>query len=171
MRKTVRLGLLKDNNIRYTTHNVGEEALYSFRILHAAESIAFLDVKPVYSYVNHENSQSKIEMDDPWGGVVETIRCYLKEHGLYGEYSNTVNAFDATATVVSIDRIAKKYEGKERNARAKERVQRFKSSYDKNAGCDTSSMSMKAKVFVPFLKLGSYWPVLWGSKLKRLIAE
>jgi len=110
-------------------------------------------------------------MDDPWGGVVDTIRSYLKECGLYKEYSSTVNAFDATATVVSLDRIARKYEGKERKARAKERVQAFLLSYDKDAGCDTSSMSMKAKVFVPFLKMGVYWPVLWGSKLRGLISE
>lgn len=171
VRKAVRIGLLKDNNIRYTKHTVGEEALYSFRILHAAKLITFLDDKSVYTYVNHESSQSKIEMDDPWGGVVDTLRSYLKMNGLYGEYANTVNAFNATATVVSLDRIARKYEGKERKAKAKECVQKFQSSYERNAGCDTASMSMKAKVFVPFLRLGVYWPVLWGSKLRRLIAE
>ena len=61
VRKAVRLKLLKENNISFTSHDIGEEALYSFQALHAAENVSFLDEKPVYFYVNHDNSQSKLE--------------------------------------------------------------------------------------------------------------
>lgn len=168
VRKAVRLTLLKDNKIEYTSHCVGEEALYSFRVLYSAKRVAFLDEKPVYYYVNHENSQSKTVMEDPWGGVVHTIQGYLKESQVYDEYADTLNAFSATATVVSLDRIAKLYKGPERRDHAKKRVDQFLEEYDRKEQIDKSSMSLKAKVFVPFLLRGLYHPVILCSKLRSL---
>lgn len=65
VRKAVRLSVLRENGIFYTFHSIGEEALYSFKVVHSAVSIGFLDIKAVYYYVNHEGSQSKTKLDDP----------------------------------------------------------------------------------------------------------
>lgn len=50
-------------------------------------------------------------MDDPWGPVVDEMKEYLIINGLYDEYANTLNAFNLTATVVSLDRIQQMYRG------------------------------------------------------------
>lgn len=167
VRKAVSIKLLRDNNIGFTTHSVGEEALYSFCILYAAETIGFLDEKPVYFYVNHENSQSKLRAIDPLGNVVMFLREYLQQQNLYLKFADTVNAFNLTATIISLDRIAQMYKGKEMVHKAEDRIMQFKASYDNNVGLDFRNMSYKAKIFAPFLKFGIYRPVILASNLRK----
>lgn len=169
VRKCVKTELLKKNHITYTAHSIGEEALYSFRIMLAANSVSFIDEKPVYFYVNHENSQSKLKMDDPWGQIVECLRDYFIENKLYQYYANTLNAFNLTATVVSLDRIEQMYEGHEKQKKAKARIKKCLKLYDRSAGIDYGSMSRKAKVFVPFVLREKYEVVLWASKLRNIV--
>ncbi len=171
VRKAASSGLIKSNGIFYTDHKVGEEALYSFKLLHAAQSMDFLDKKPVYFYVNRDESLSKTKDTDPWGGVAEALATYLIDAGLYDEYSSTVNAFRFTSLVVSIDRITQYYTKKDRKEKIKSRLTEFNLHYDKKAGVDTASMSLKAKVFVPFIKLGIVWPILFSSKLKAMLKK
>lgn len=170
VRKAIRLTLLKKNDIEYTLHNIGEEALYSFRVLYAATEIGFLDEKPVYFYVNHEGSQSKLRTADPWGGVVEHMWEYIQRSGLYDEFADTLNAFNMTATVVSLDKISSLYKGKERRKEAETQVDRFFNLYDKDRNIDVRSMSYKAGFFIPFLLKGWYHPVFLCSRLKCLIS-
>lgn len=165
-RKAVNLRLLKENKIFYTAHANGEEALYSFRVLFAAKSVDFLDEKAVYYYVNHDGSQSKIEISDPWGGAVATLKEYLEESGLYEVYADTLNAFNITSLVVSIDRISQMYRGKERRDRIKARITQFMELYDEKMGIDRESMTLKASVFIPFLLRGCAIPVIICSRLK-----
>lgn len=169
VRKAVKSSLLKDNNIKYTLHSIGEEALYSFRILYAAKKIGFLDEKPVYFYVNHEGSLSNSKSLDPWGDVAETIAEYLKEHDLYKKYADTVNAFRCTAAVVSLDKITQFSTKQERHSRIKERMARYRQCYDATVGIDLECMSFKARVFVPFLRIGLFFPIVWSSKFKQII--
>lgn len=167
VRKAVRLSVLKENNIFYTNHKIGEEALYSFKILYAANKIAFLDEKAVYYYVNHENSQSKLKLIDPWGGVVETISQYLQEQNLYEVYANTLNAFNIAATVVSLDKLTQLYNGNDLKKHASDRMTQFFGLYDNTTSIDTANMSPKAKIFIPFITKGYYLPVIWCSKLRN----
>ena len=118
-------------------------------------------------YVNHKNSQSKLNLIDPLGDIVKCMTEYLISCNLYQKYANTVNAFNLTSTIISLDRIAQSFEGKEKSLISKKRVEQFLNSYDKAAGIDLDSMNIKAKVFVPFLMHGIYWPVLVASKLKQ----
>ena len=166
VRKTVSLELLRKNHIQYTNHENGEEALYSFRVMLGAQSVAFLDSKPVYFYVNHEGSQSKKPSFDPWGGVVDTIRNYTKETGLYELYADTLNAFDICAFVVSIDRMNKCLSGKDLRSEVRERRLRFHSSFDKQYGVDKKNMPFKAKVLIPFVNCGVMYPVVIASRIR-----
>ena len=170
-RKAVRRSILVDNDIKYTNHKVGEEALYSFRVVHAAKFVDFLDNKPVYYYVNHEGSQSKTVMEDPWGGVVDTIANYLKENDLYDEYADTVNAFAITAAVVSIDKINLLFSGFEKKELLKTRIREFINNYDEDVNIDKESMSIKARIFIPFVTKGITWPVVLSSKLKKILVH
>ncbi len=170
-RKAASVKLIKENDIFYTNHKIGEEALYSFKLLKAANNIGFLDEKPVYFYVNRENSLSKSADIDPWGGSAEALSEYLKETDLYIEYANTVNAFRCTALVVSIDRITQYYTRRERKEKIRQRMLEFKQHFDADKGIDTASMSVKAKIFIPFIKLGITWPIVFTSKLRQALKK
>lgn len=168
-RKAVRLELIKENGIQYTKHSIGEEALYSFQLVNLAKNIGFLDKKPVYYYVNHENSQSKIECDDPWGGVVIALKNYLKKINLYEEYANTLNSFNVAATIVSIDRIIKNYPKKDLKKQIKNRMDIFFDYNDSMYKFDNRNLAFKAKIFIPFLKLGITYPIILCSKIKKYL--
>lgn len=170
VRKAVSLELLRKNYIHYTNHENGEEALYSFRVMLGAQSVAFLDSKPVYFYVNHEGSQSKKPSFDPWGGVVDTIRNYTKEAGLYELYAGTLNAFEICAFVVSIDRMSKCLSGEELRSAVRERRLRFNSSFDRKYGIDRKNMAFKAKVFIFPVSHGAILPIILISRIRDLIA-
>lgn len=167
VRKTVRKSLLTDNGILYTNHRVGEEALYSFRVMMAANTVDFLDEKPVYYYVNHIGSQSKSIIEDPWGDIVITIADYLKSNCIYPEFANTINSFAVTAMVVSVDRINIMYDKAEKKEHLKIQMAKFNRMYDFNYGLDIASMRLKAVIFIPFILNGIKWPILFFSNLRK----
>lgn len=171
VRKAVSATLLKKNKINFTLHSIGEEALYSFRVLYAANTIGFIKEKALYFYVNHSNSQSKLAMDDPWGGIVNCLRDYFIQQDLYEKFADTLNAFNVTATVVSLDRINRMYHGEQKRLIAINRMDRFKRLYDRHANLDYPNMSYKAKIFTPFLLNGYYWPVMICSSLKATLSN
>ena len=167
VRKVVRLKLLKEHNIRYTYHKIGEEALYSFKILYHAKSVGFIEENPVYYYVDHKNSQSKLKIDDPWGPVVKTVREYLLEEKLYEYYGKTLNSFNLTATVISLDRIQRYYKGRLKKKKAEERIEEFFKIYDNQFGLDYNSLSFKVKVFVYFVLKRNYYPIFIASFINK----
>lgn len=165
-RKAVKRNLLIENHIQFTEHDIGEEALYSFCVLDKADSIGFIE-KPVYFYVNHENSQSKLNIDDPWGPAVERMKEYLLKSNLYEKYADTLNAFNITATIVSLDKIQQIYSNKQRENKAIERLDKFKKNYDKKAGIDNINILMKAKLFEWFIMHNMYKPIFFFSNLRE----
>ncbi len=168
-RKAASLNLIRKHNIHYTNHKIGEEALYSFQLLSAAERIGFLDEKPVYFYVNRDDSLSKSRDIDPWGGAAEVLADFVKNRGIYGVYGNTVNTFRVTALIVSLDRITQYYKGAERRAEINKRMKCFKNNFDSQIAIDTKSMSYKVRVFLPFIRRGIVFPVVWASGMRQIV--
>ena len=151
-RKAVKTELLLKNEIRFSEHKVGEEAIYSFLLMHYAKSFSFI-TGSVYEYVNRKGSQSNTKYDDPWGNVVNTLKEKIKQMGLYEKYADTINAFCATATIVSLDKVAGNYSYVDYRERAKERVEQYKRELDNEYPIDTDHMPIKAKILLPFLKM------------------
>lgn len=167
VRKVARRQMLIDKNIQYTNHKIGEEALYSMKLLLAATNISFLDECPVYYYVNHVGSQSKIKMDDPWGGVVDVVRNYLISQSLIGKYGNTVNAFSITATIISLDCIVKNHKDKnEIKQLVNNRVSYYRNTAIRNSSIDFKNLDYKALLMYPFLKINFLYPIILISKLR-----
>lgn len=121
----------------------------------------------VYEYVNRAGSQSDTKDDDPWGSVAAALKEKVMQMGLYEQYADTVNAFIATAAIVSLDKMAGKYTGAEYRRRAKERVRRYRSEVDNNFPVDVKNMDTKAKLMYPFLKIGWIPPIHAASCMKR----
>ena len=166
VRKAVKHSLLLKNKIGFTEHKVGEEAIYTFLLMHYAKSFSFIK-GVVYEYVTRAGSQSDTKDDDPWGGAAAALKEKAMQLGLYEQYADTVNAFIATAAIVSLDKMTGKYTGTEYRQKAKERVQRYHREVDKNYPIDTKHMDTKAKLMYPFLKTGLIMPIRIASCMKR----
>lgn len=169
VRKCVKRSLLNENNIRYSDLKIGEEAVFSFKSLYFAGNIEFLVEKPVYMYEVHKESQSTIKDNDPWGGAFIVLKKYLIENKLYSKFADTLNAFNVSSSVVSIDRITQYYYGEDREKKLKERVTEFKHRFDYDYDIDKISLAFKAKIFSTFLKRGYVFPIIVASKIKGII--
>lgn len=95
-RKAVKLSLLNDNNIRYSNLRIGEEAIYSFKLLSCAESIGYID-KPVYMYVLRGDSLSQSFDSDPWGEIVSR---YKDNEWIYNELTVTRRLLNLCAAAI-----------------------------------------------------------------------
>lgn len=166
VRKAVKSELLLKNKIRFTEHKVGEEAIYSFLIMYYAKSFSFISGS-VYEYVNRAGSQSDTKDDDPWGSVAVALKEKVMQMGVYEQYADTINAFIATAAVVSLDKMTGKYVGGEYRRRAKERLHGFRQEMDKSFPVDLKHMDIRVKVMYPFLRGGWIAPIHAASYLKR----
>ena len=165
VRKAVKYDLIKKNNIYYSTHRVGEEAVYSFLLLFYAETIGFID-GAVYNYEVHPDSLSQSIQEDPWGPVVATLRNQVKELGCYSRYAETLNSFIVTAGIVSLSKLAKKYRYGEYVKAAKKRINSMDQLIDYNYSIDKKHMNIKAKILLPCIKLKCYWIIFMASRLR-----
>lgn len=168
VRKAVRRSLLTENGIAYSQHLIGEEALYSFRVLSAAKQIDFLDTNPVYYYVNHEGSQSKLASDDPWGGVVRTLRDYIRSTSEKDLYATAINSFAYTALCVSVFRISCNYPFRKAVKLARQAVRAYRKEFPFRV--DRKCLERRVRVLLPFLKMNCMVPVVLASKAKKRLS-
>lgn len=170
VRKAAKRQLLLDNNILFTDHKVGEEAIYSFLLLYYARSIAFI-TGSVYQYINRDGSQSDLKDDDPWGDVALALRNTITDLHVYDQYADTVNSFFATATIVSIDKLAQKYKYKFFRQKAKLRLDKYFAEIDMSHNIDKAHMAKKARLMLPFINRKLVFPLYIASKGKSLIKK
>lgn len=167
VRKALRINVLRVNNISYTNHKIGEEALYSFQVLWHAKSVAFID-KPLYNYVQRSNSQSHLRMDDPWGGVALAMKKKVIVMGLYPKFADTINAFLLTASAVSANCLAKNHSFKAYLTKVKKCRKHLVEVMDKEYPIDRTNMTGKARVVGWLLRHGFYHCIWILTKLNEL---
>lgn len=167
VRKALKIIVLRDNNIRYTKHKIGEEALYSFQVLWFAKSVAFIE-KPLYNYVQRGDSQSHLKVDDPWGGVAKAMKDKVLEMQLYPEFANTINAFLITASAVSANCLAKNYPFSSYLSEVKRCRRRLSEVIDNKYPIDKNNMSGKARIVGWLLQHGFYLLIWVLAKLKAM---
>lgn len=158
VRKVVKREILEKNKIRYTNHKVGEEALFTYLSVFYSKTISFID-KPVYFYIQRNNSLSQTKMDDPWGDVALALKEQTKSNGSYSEYADTVNAFILTAAAVSSDRLASNYSKKEYLQKVSELHTRLMQNLDTSYPIDYKHMSSKA-TFLGMLLLAKHFMII-----------
>lgn len=168
VRKVVKREIIEKFGIRYSNYKVGEEALFTYNSVFNSKTISFID-KPVYFYIQHEDSLSHTPMDDPWGEVALALKGKTIENGSYSIYADTVNAFILTAAAVSSDRLATNYKGLEYKEKIKNLYGRMTDSLDKEYPIDYAHMSFKAKILGKFL-LGQHFCIIrFLSKIKQYL--
>lgn len=168
VRKALKINILRENNVKYTKHKIGEEALYSFQVLWYAKTVAFID-KPLYNYVQRVDSQSNLKIDDPWGGVAKAMKDKVIEMQLYPEFANTINAFLLTASAVSANCLAKNYFFSVYLKKVKICRRQLKEAIDNEYPIDKANMSTKAKIVGWMLRHRLYLSIWLLTKLKDLI--
>ena len=167
VRKALKLNILRDNNVKYTKHKIGEEALYSFQVLWYAKSVAFID-KPLYNYVQRGDSQSHLKVDDPWGGVALAMKDKVQEMDLYPKFADTINAFLLTAAAVSANCIANNYPFSVYFTEVKKCRRHLREVIDKTYRIDKANMSGKARIMGWLLQHGFYLLIWILAKLKAM---
>ena len=168
VRKALKINILRENNVKYTKHKIGEEALYSFQVLWYAKSVAFIE-KPLYNYVQRGESQSHLKVDDPWGGVAIAMKDKVMEMQLYPEFANTINAFLLTASAVSANCLAKKYSFSDYLTKVKICRRQLNEAINNEYPIDKANMSTKAMIVGWMLRHRLYLLVWFLTKLKDLI--
>lgn len=170
VRKAVKRELLLDNNICFSNHKIGEEAIYSFLILLNAETFSFLD-STVYEYINRKGSQSALPIDNPWGEVFSSLRKEIIKMNMYQRYANTLNACETVAALISLDKMALKYNYHIYKELAKKTFVNWQNNIDKNFKIDFHSLNKKAIILYPFLRSGWYMPVYFISHMRKKIKQ
>lgn len=162
-RKAIRTSLIRDNQIEYSRDPVGEEALYSFRLLYLAQSLSFLE-KPYYHYLNHPNSQSKKPDDDPYGNVLLKLRNYLTENDLLKEYQKTLRSFAFTSLIVSIYRLVMNHPLRDAIRESRIGFRKFRSQY--GFDLDKDSLETRVRLMIPLARFHLVTPIIWIAKIK-----
>lgn len=126
-RKAVKTNLLNLYHIRFSNHHIGEEALYSFKLLYYASEIGFI-LQPVYNHVVRVDSLSRSFDEDPWGGV---IPLFLEDPQIFdllktGNYLNSLNLLNIRATILSIGRLALYYPFRDYKIKANIRIEKYR---------------------------------------------
>ena len=168
VRKVVKSSIIRENNIMYSNDVVGEEALYSFRVVYNSKKIDFLS-NPSYHYINYPNSQSKKGDENPWGNVCEKVKQYLLDNNLLDKYRLTINSFALTACVISIYRIVQMYNFKESVDRVKEKIDEFELNY--GFDIDIDSLDKRVTIMLPLIKFRLIYIVIFIAKLKYKITK
>lgn len=167
VRKVVKRKIIDANNIRYSDHKVGEEALFTYSSVFNSKTIGFIE-KPVYFYIQRADSLSHTKIDDPWGEVALALKSKTKENGSYIKYANTINAFLLTAAAVSSDRLAMNYSREVYNNKMNILYASLVANLDNDFPIDYRHMSMKAIVLGKLL-LEKHFKLIWLiSKCKHL---
>lgn len=168
VRKCVKRELLCNNEIRYSSSVVGEEAIYSYLLLRYARSIGFIE-KTVYHYCQHEDSLSHIGNEDPWGDVAMAMKHQVTAIGDYSIYGNTVNGFIEVAAIVSIYKMALLNSQKIFSKKAVERWAKMISQKDVDIPTDRSNQAISIRV-AGLLVRTRLWPLIWGViHLKKMV--
>lgn len=159
VRKAVKKQLLTDINIHYSNHKIGEEALYSYQVVHYAMSVGFID-GVVYSYLQHSDSLSNSRNEDPWGKVALSLRENIRKAGDYEKYAETLNAFIETAGAVRAYKASRYYPLKESINKIKTARRWVHSELDNNYSIDRPHESNKAKLLAKLLQWRLY-TIIW----------
>ena len=166
VRKAVKREIIRLNNIKYSNHKVGEEAIYSFLVVYYAQRIGFIN-SPVYCYLQRPDSQSHSVVEDPWGEVALNLRKEVKLLGLYEKYAGSLNAFIFAAAAGSLYNISTIFHYNEFKVRVKQRYDKYLDDIDACFPIDYKSLSFKIRLF-GYLFVHKLYLIAWAlSKIKK----
>lgn len=168
VRKIVRAALVKDNNLRYATQiKVGEESIYSFRVLELAQNIAF-QTTSFYHYVDNSNSLTSNDVVENSLSVFDFMSGYLRESGKADSYAMTIRAMAVTtaaiASNVTFSRGLLNGYGE-----VKTLLKKYKN--EMKGEVDVDALDKRVKLLMPWLRCGIVLPVWLANRVQHFLKK
>lgn len=169
VRKIVKTSLVKENDIRYATQiKVGEESIYSFRVLELAQNIAF-QTTAFYHYVDNSNSLTSNDVVDNSLSVFDFMSGYLRESGKADTYATTIRAMAVTTAAIASN-VAFNRKGLIKGfGEVKYLLKKYKS--DMKGKVDVDALDKRVKLLMPWLKCGIVLPVWLANRAQHLLKK
>ena len=168
VRKIVKSDLVKEHCIRYATIHVGEECIYSFRVLENAKKIAFLE-SSYYHYVVSTSSLTANDKPENTVQVFANIVDYFTSSGKLDSYKTTINAMAVTSIVIIINVLAQQNNFIKVLLESKKYYKKYKSYIKQKV--DIDALEFRVRACLPFLKIGIVTPIVVAAYLKRLLKQ
>ena len=170
-RRIVKKSIIVDNHIVFSNSKIGEEALFTFKLLSNCKVVNFVEEKQLYYYVIHKGSQSQSIDWDPWRIATINLKNYIMNNNMIEDYGKALNSLSLTATIISIDRLSQYYKYNKARSYFKLLKTKYKESFFPKKGIDFKNLDNKAKVMWIFIFLNWYSPVYFVSKIKRGLSK
>lgn len=149
---------------KFSSLNVGEEAIFSFYVLYNAKTIGFID-KNLYHYVHNESGQHTKGGIDPWKNVAIEFKKELSQHSEFKSYKNAVNGLALRGLSIAIKRVCCENNYKT----AKNKIRQLIKHYSKNFDIYKSEIKLldsTSKIILTLIRLKTYRIIYVATKLK-----
>lgn len=169
VRKVVRTSLIKDNNIRYATCiTVGEESVYSFKVLEKALNIAF-QTQSLYHYVDNSNSLTSNDVANNSLSVYDYMTDYLRNNGIAGVYASTIKAMAITTVAIASNVVFNNKGLINGYSDVKSLLKKYKNEMTGKVDCD--SLDKRVLLLMPWLRNGFVFPIWIANRLQHFIKK
>ena len=165
MVKVIRHSIIKDNELKFSTDSVGEEAIFSYLVLKNSHNISFIDT-PIYHYVLFGNGQHKKGENDPWGNVVKRMQELLIARNEIDLYETTINSFAMRALTISCYRISVSSSYGEAKKQIKEKIKEYKERFDLKK-IEKKALDKTTRLLAPFVRWKQILPIYLASKIRN----
>lgn len=163
VRKAVSTNLIKKYSLRYSEQAVGEEAIFSFELLHNADRIEFIE-EFLYHYVNHPGSQSKTKTST-WETTMINMKVHLENKGILKQYFTHIASFAFVVMISWLLRFAKQNSIRRTIVAFNDKINNYIENY--NWKLDKKYIRKEIRRLIPFIKYNLLLPVVLAAKIVR----
>lgn len=169
VRKIVKTSLVKDNNLRYATQiKVGEESIYSFRVLELAQNIAF-QTTSFYHYVDNSNSLTSNDVVENSLSVFDFMSGYLRESGKADTYAMTIRAMAVTTAAIASNVTFNSRGLLNGYGEVKTLLKKYKN--EMKGEVDVDALDKRVKLLMPWLRCGIVLPVWLANRVQHFMKK
>lgn len=167
-RKVVRSSIIKNNNLTYAPIKVGEESIFSFRILQIADKIAF-QPKAIYHYVETDTSLTAHDNVSNPQSVFAYISNYILESPYKTDFEPTVNALGVTTVAILVNILATDLNFWDAVRESRKYVKKYRDSI--KGEIDFDALERRVLYCYPFMRIGIVSPIIIGSYFQKIIKK
>lgn len=168
VRKVTRASIVKNNGIKYGNIKVGEESIYSFRVLEEASGISF-QPEAIYHYVEAADSLTSHDVVSNSLMVFDFMYGYFKESGILEKYNTTIRSMAITTVAIAINVLTQQNSFWKAHREASRLMKQYK-MYT-NGKVDINALERRVLICLPWIKLGIPLPIICASKLQQMIRK
>lgn len=167
-RKIVRASIIKDYHLEYAPIKVGEESIFSFRILEIADRISF-QPKAIYHYVESDTSLTSHDVISNSEEVFNFMYGYLKENNKEEIYRRTIGAMAITTVAITLNLISKKRLSYSTYSQMRHVIKQYKLYFAE--GVDIDSLDNRVKLCYPWIVTGFPLPIFIMSRFLDIVKK